>query len=188
MWAICPSMMAPTTGTLPIAAGMCFRVNCIPEPCGSNWYTNVPARCPSYSSTIRSVSGGTPHQARRLRDMCDRRKDLPRVPCTRNTLSRVSRIFTTSFASAHLHYVTKVEWTGTTNVELGQVIPWLTGFDETALGGQLDAITTVEDSFEEARVNPSHPAIRHPDQVVRLLRAPCAPENVWSRRNGGARW
>jgi hypothetical protein len=59
------------------------------------------------------------------------------------------------------------------------VIQWLTGFDETALGVQLGASTTVEDSFEEARVNRS---TRHPDQVVRLLRAPFAPENVWSRR------
>jgi hypothetical protein len=100
----------------------------------------------------------------------------------------VSRIFTTNFASANLHYVTKVERTGTTNAELGQVTQWLTGFDETALGGQLGASATVEDSFEEARVNPSNPVTRHPDQVVRLLRAPCAAENVWSRRNGGARW
>ena len=71
---------------------------------------------------------------------------------------------------------------GRTNAQLGQVIQWLTSFDETALGGQLGVSTTVEDSFEEARVNPSHPVNRHPDQVVRLLRAPCAPENVWSRR------
>ena len=77
---------------------------------------------------------------------------------------------------------------GTTNAELGQVIQWLTGFDETALGGQLGASATVADSFEEARVNPYHPADRHPDQVVRPLRARCAPDNVWSRRNGGARW
>ena len=106
----------------------------------------------------------------------------------RNALSRECRVFTTSFASVYLHCVTKVERTGRTKAELGQVIQWLTGFDETALGGLLAASTTVEDSFEEARVNPSRPVNRPPDQVVRLLRAPYAPDNVWSRRNGGARW
>ena len=39
-----------------MAAGMCSRVNCIPEPGESNWYTYLPARRPSYSSTIRSLT------------------------------------------------------------------------------------------------------------------------------------
>ena len=59
--------------------------------------------------------------------------------------SRVSRIFTTGFASAHLHYLTKVERKGRTNAEPGQEIQWLPGFDQT-VGGQLGASTTVKDS------------------------------------------
>ena len=67
---------------------------------------------------------------------------------------RMSRIFTTSFASVYPHYVTKVERKGRTKAELDQVIQWLTGFDEPALGGHLAAGTTFEDFFAEARINP----------------------------------
>jgi hypothetical protein len=66
----------------------------------------------------------------------------------------MSRIFTTSFASVYPHYVTKVEKKGRTKAELGQVIEWLTGFDESALNGHLAAGTTFEDFFAEARLNP----------------------------------
>jgi hypothetical protein len=67
----------------------------------------------------------------------------------------VSRIFTTSFASVYPHYVAKVERKGRTSDELDQVIRWLTGFDESALGHHLAAGTTFEDFFAEARLNPN---------------------------------
>ena len=69
------------------------------------------------------------------------------------TLSRVSRIFTTSFASVYPHYVAKVERKGRTKAELDQVIEWLTGFDQSAVRGHLSAGTTFEDFFAEARLN-----------------------------------
>ena len=66
----------------------------------------------------------------------------------------MSRIFSTSFASVYPHYVTKVEKKGRTKAELDQVIEWLTGFDESALNGHLDAGTTFEGFFADARLNP----------------------------------
>lgn len=67
----------------------------------------------------------------------------------------MSRIFTTSFASVYPHYVTKVERKGRTKAELDQVIEWLTGFDDAALGRHLDAGTTFEEFFADARLNPN---------------------------------
>ena len=64
------------------------------------------------------------------------------------------RIFTTSFASVYPHYVTKVERKGRTKAELDQVIEWLTGFDESALSNHLEAGTTFEEFFADARLNP----------------------------------
>jgi hypothetical protein len=72
----------------------------------------------------------------------------------RTTLAKVSRIFTTSFASVYPLYVTKVERKGRTNQELDQVIRWLTGFDESALGRHLVEGTTFEEFFADARLNP----------------------------------
>ena len=66
----------------------------------------------------------------------------------------MSRIFTTSFASVYPHYVTKVERKGRTKAELDQVIEWLTGFDEAALSHHLEAGTTFEGFFAEARLTP----------------------------------
>ncbi len=66
----------------------------------------------------------------------------------------MSRIFTTRFADVYPHYVTKVEKKGRTKAELDQVIEWLTGFDEPALGAHLAAGTTFEDFFADARFNP----------------------------------
>ena len=66
----------------------------------------------------------------------------------------MSRIFTTSVASVYPHYVAKVEKKGRTNEELDQVIRWLTGFDESALGEHLAKGTTFEDFFADARLNP----------------------------------
>jgi hypothetical protein len=75
------------------------------------------------------------------------------------TLTRVSRIFTTSVASVYPHYVTKVERKGRTKDELDQVIEWLTGFDEAALGEHLAAGTTFEDFFADAHLNPNASSI-----------------------------
>jgi hypothetical protein len=66
----------------------------------------------------------------------------------------VTRIFTISFASVYPHYVTKVEKKGRTKAELDEVIRWLTGFDESALGRHLEDGTTFEDFFADARLNP----------------------------------
>jgi hypothetical protein len=71
----------------------------------------------------------------------------------------MSRIFTTSFASVYPHYVTKVERKGRTKAELDQVIEWLTGFDETALSDHLEAGTTFEEFFADARLNPNASSI-----------------------------
>jgi hypothetical protein len=50
--------------------------------------------------------------------------------------------------------VAKVEKKGRTRAELDQVIEWLTGFDEAALGAHLEAGTTFADFFAEATLNP----------------------------------
>lgn len=65
------------------------------------------------------------------------------------------RIFTTSFASVYPHYVTKVERKGRTKAELDEVIEWLTGLDAAELARHLEAGTTFEDFFADARLNPA---------------------------------
>lgn len=85
---------------------------------------------------------------------------VPRLsPCamaspTGTTLTGVHRIFTTSFSSVYPHYVAKAEKKGRTKAELDEIIRWLTGFDETKLTAHLDADTTFEDFFADARLNP----------------------------------
>jgi hypothetical protein len=71
------------------------------------------------------------------------------------------RIFTVSFASVYPHYVAKVEKKGRTQAELGQVIEWLTGFDQAALNGHLTAGTTFEDIDD-----PLMQKIRYLDKLV----------------------
>jgi len=71
----------------------------------------------------------------------------------------MSRIFTISFASVYPMYVEKVEKKGRTKAELHQVIEWLTGFDESALGRHLEVGTTFEDFFADASINPNAPLI-----------------------------
>ena len=70
------------------------------------------------------------------------------------------RIYTTSFASVYPHYVTKVEKKGRTKAELDEVIEWLTGYDKSALDGHLEAGTTFEDFFADARLNPDASLIK----------------------------
>jgi hypothetical protein len=66
----------------------------------------------------------------------------------------VSRIFTASVASVYPLYLAKVERKGRTKAELDQVIEWLTGYDEAALGRLLDDGTTFADFFAGATLNP----------------------------------
>lgn len=72
----------------------------------------------------------------------------------------MSRVFKMSFASVYPHYVTKVEKKGRTTEELDEVIRWLTGFDQSELQGHLDAGTTFEDFFADARLNPNASLIK----------------------------
>jgi hypothetical protein len=71
----------------------------------------------------------------------------------------VHRIFTTSVADVYPHYVAKVERKGRTKAELDRVIEWLTGFDQPRLQELLDANTTFEALFAEARLNPNASSI-----------------------------
>ena len=66
----------------------------------------------------------------------------------------MSRIFTTTFASVYPLYLAKVERKGRTKEELDAVITWLTGFDDAELAVHLEAGTTFEDLFADARLNP----------------------------------
>ena len=52
------------------------------------------------------------------------------------------------------NYVAKVARKGRTRAELDQVVTWLTGYDEAALQELLDAGTTFDSFFAEARLNP----------------------------------
>jgi len=69
------------------------------------------------------------------------------------------RIFTTSFASVYPAYVNKLERKGRSRAELDEVIEWLTGYDDEALGRHLTDGTTFEDFFAQAHLNPNVSAI-----------------------------
>ena len=71
------------------------------------------------------------------------------------TMTDMSRIFTTSFASVYPHYVTKAEKKGRTQADVDQIITWLTGFDDSELKDHLAQGTTFEDFFAAARLNPN---------------------------------
>ena len=78
---------------------------------------------------------------------------------TRSSLGKVHRIFTTSVSDVYPHYVAKVERKGRSKAELDQVIEWLTGYDQPALQERLEAGTTFEAFFGEARLNPNASSI-----------------------------
>ncbi len=65
------------------------------------------------------------------------------------------RIARLTFASVYPHYIAKVESKGRTKQELLQVIEWLTGFDEKALGELIDQKATFETFFAKATLNPA---------------------------------
>ena len=69
------------------------------------------------------------------------------------------RIFTTSVADVYPHYLAKVERKGRSKAELDQVIEWLTGYDQPAIQKRLEARTTFETFFAEARLNPNASSI-----------------------------
>src|SRR5690554_5025001 len=71
----------------------------------------------------------------------------------------MSKIFAMPFATVYPLYVTKVERKGRTAAEVDQVIRWLTGFDESEVTAHLEAGTTFEDFFADARLNPNAPMI-----------------------------
>lgn len=60
------------------------------------------------------------------------------------------RIFGTPFAAIYPHYVTKVERKGRDVAELGEVIGWLTGYDEAGLAAAVADERTLEEFFARA--------------------------------------
>ena len=64
----------------------------------------------------------------------------------------LKRVYAMSLAGVYPHYVAKVERKGRTKAELDRVIEWLTGFDPPRLQKLLDADTTFEEFFAEARI------------------------------------
>lgn len=66
------------------------------------------------------------------------------------------RIFTTSFASVHPHYVAKAEKKGRTKAEVDEIICWLTGYSPEDLAARLEDRTDFESFFAGApRMNPA---------------------------------
>ncbi len=69
------------------------------------------------------------------------------------------RIFTTKVSDVYPLYLANVERKGRSKAELDEVIEWLTGFDDDALQVRLEADTTFEAFFAEARMNPNASSI-----------------------------
>lgn len=66
------------------------------------------------------------------------------------------RIFDTSFASIHPHYVTKAEKKGRGRAEVDEVIGWLTGYDSAGLVRAMDDGVSLERFFADApAMNPN---------------------------------
>jgi len=64
------------------------------------------------------------------------------------------RLQSLTFASVYPLYVQKVERKGRTTDELGEVIGWLTGYDDADIQRHIAAGTTFPEFFDEARLNP----------------------------------
>ena len=71
---------------------------------------------------------------------------------TKEHNEKIARI---TFASVYPHYVTKVLKKGRTELELLQVIEWLTGFNCDAVQNAIDEKITFETFFERAHLNPN---------------------------------
>lgn len=66
------------------------------------------------------------------------------------------KIFAMSFASVYPLYIKKVEKKGRTKEEVGEIIIWLTGYDEAALQKQIAEKVDFETFFAEApQINPN---------------------------------
>jgi hypothetical protein len=71
------------------------------------------------------------------------------------------RIFTTSVASVHPHYVAKAERKGRTRAEVDEIIRWLTGYSQKELDAHLERRTDFETFFAKApRPNPARALIK----------------------------
>lgn len=66
-----------------------------------------------------------------------------------------ARVFAMSFGSIYPHYVTKVVNKGRTERELVEVLSWLTGYDDAALGQRTKDGTTLQEFFADADLNPN---------------------------------
>src|SRR3546814_9471962 len=117
--------------------------------------TRTDTRFP-YTTLFRSPSSRCASSPASWRGACS-------AAARRDTLTRVHRIFRTSFASVYPLYATKVEKKGRSRDDLDRVIQWLTGFDDDELRGHLEAGTTFEEFFAAARLNP---AVSHITGVV----------------------
>jgi hypothetical protein len=67
----------------------------------------------------------------------------------------MSRLFGMSWAKIYPLYVAKVERKGRTTAELDEIITWLTGYDDDALGRHIADGTTLQEFFEAAPMNPN---------------------------------
>ena len=71
------------------------------------------------------------------------------------------RIYSMSFASVYPHYVTKAEKKGRTKAEVDEIIRWLTGYSQRALGAHLKNQTDFETFLAEApQLNPARALIK----------------------------
>ena len=72
------------------------------------------------------------------------------------TEKNLQRIYGTSVASVHVHYVAKAERKGRSRAEVDEILCWLTGYDHAALTAHLDQGTDFQTFFGEApRPNPA---------------------------------
>ena len=70
------------------------------------------------------------------------------------------RVFTTSVASVHVHYVAKAEKKSRSRAEVDQIIRWLTGYSQERLEAALAGGTDFQTFFGQAPVlNPARTAV-----------------------------
>lgn len=66
-----------------------------------------------------------------------------------------TRIYKMSFAGVYPHYVQKAVKKGRTQVEVDEIIYWLTGYDQATLQRHLEEKTNFEDFFAQANLHPN---------------------------------
>ncbi len=70
------------------------------------------------------------------------------------------RIYTTSFASVYPHYIAKAERKGRAQVEVDEIIRWLTGYSQEGLEAELQKQTDFATFFADAPLlNPARKLI-----------------------------